>query len=111
MPIPLLPFDTTEKIILIAVKDLVERERHQSTPLAFPLVNEFLLSGSLVSRTWRSISQIALLRNGIVAPSGMEGFIHLLSDRGMAASARSVHVWSGRLPWPLPLGKIQSSSP
>lgn len=95
MPIPSLPIETTTEIILLAVQDLVEQERNCPTPLSASLVNAFLLSTSLVSPTWRSISQLALLMNGLVGPSGAEGFLRQIGDRGMVASTRSVRVWSG----------------
>lgn len=96
MPIPSLPFEITERNILLAIADLVEQECNQSTPLAFPLSNAFLLATSLVSSTWRSISQLALLRHGLVSPSGAVGFLRQLEDREFRASVRSVRVWSGR---------------
>lgn len=94
MPIPSLPFEITEKIIHIAVRDLIAQERNHPIPLASSLVNAFLLSTSLVSPTWRSISQLALLRNGLVSPSGARGFLCQLGRRGIKASTRSVRIWT-----------------
>lgn len=41
MPIPSLPYETTEMLILLAVADLVEQERNQATPLSSPISNAF----------------------------------------------------------------------
>lgn len=73
-PPPSLPIETTTEIIHLATEDLVQEERHHTIPAHSP-TNAFLLAASLVSQTWRSIAQLALLRNGLVTPAGVEGFL------------------------------------
>lgn len=67
-------------------------ERHQSTFLTDLPSTTFLLSASLVSRLWRPIAQLALLRRALIAPAGFSGFLEQLGKRGMLGSLRGVRL-------------------
>lgn len=88
---------------LAAVRDDGEDHPHRtrpprSQPLSSPtpsLVNALLLAASLVAKTWSSIGQEALLRHGLVTPSGLTGFLEQLEARGMTASLAAVRYGAG----------------
>lgn len=94
MPIPPLPFELTTEILRLDVTDLVEQERNDVVAAASP-TNAFLRSACLVSKTWRSIAAPALIRNGLVAPSGVDGFLRRLDACGRAATWKSVRFGPG----------------
>ncbi|KAK4700511.1 hypothetical protein P7C70_g5735, partial [Phenoliferia sp. Uapishka_3] len=84
---PNLPYELVEYIIHLAVSDFSASARLAPTHDPHPL-HYFLRSTSLVSSTFRSISQPLLLHNAFLTIKNMEGFITALGRAG--TDARSV---------------------
>lgn len=88
-----LPFELLQAIIHLAAFQLVSDERN--LPSSQFAATPFLLSASLVSRTWRQIAQAALFKAGIVTPKTVYSFVGLLEARGELGSTREVRVRRG----------------
>ncbi|KAL8279696.1 hypothetical protein RQP46_008009 [Phenoliferia psychrophenolica] len=89
-----LPYEITSKILKLGTLDLVREERRHSKLIG--QANAFLLSASLVSRTWRNIAQPLLIKHGIVYPARATHYIRELERQGVLSTLRAVRV--GPLP-------------
>ncbi|KAL8281452.1 hypothetical protein RQP46_006136 [Phenoliferia psychrophenolica] len=90
---PVLPPELVADIIDLAVELLVEEER--DLPSQALLTNNFLLSAALVDRTWNAIATSALLRNGLIQPEGVDGFINQVEKLGMRETIDRVRFGAG----------------
>ncbi|KAL8277387.1 hypothetical protein RQP46_010227 [Phenoliferia psychrophenolica] len=71
---PQLPPELVLQIIDITIRLLVDEERYLKEPKA--IVNHFLLSASLVDRTWHELVAIPLLANALILPKAVYTFIY-----------------------------------
>ncbi|KAL8279691.1 hypothetical protein RQP46_008004 [Phenoliferia psychrophenolica] len=87
---PQIPLEITHQILKNATLDLVEQERRDYTLVG--QTNAFLLSASLVSRTWRNIAQPLLLKYGLVDPIGITRFLRELKRTGVLDSLDVIRI-------------------
>ncbi|KAL8279692.1 hypothetical protein RQP46_008005 [Phenoliferia psychrophenolica] len=87
---PPVPFEITHKILKLATMDLVEEERRDSALVGH--TNAFLVSASLVSRTWRNIAQPLLIKHGLVDPIKIPKFLRELKRTGVQDSLDAVRI-------------------
>ncbi|KAL8293402.1 hypothetical protein RQP46_000103 [Phenoliferia psychrophenolica] len=78
---PLLPLELIADIIDLTAEILVEEERYLT--FQTPVTNHFLLSASLVDRTWHAIAGKALLKTGLVRPHAVAGFLSRVNAQGL----------------------------
>ena len=64
-----LPYELVEYIVQLAANESVSTERHRHDLSGAPGASThcFLLAASLVSHTWRTIAQAALLHTAVVS--------------------------------------------
>lgn len=94
---PQLPYELTAKIIRAARDELLIEDR--SRPRTDPLpttppesATTFLFSASLVSQTWRNISQYLLLSTAIVGTGNGRQFTREVARQGVATSLPSIRL-------------------
>ncbi|KAL8277373.1 hypothetical protein RQP46_010213 [Phenoliferia psychrophenolica] len=71
---PQLPPELTLQVIEITIESLIYEERFLQEPKA--IVNAFLLSASLVDRTWHDLVAIPFLRNALILPQSVYKFLY-----------------------------------
>ncbi|KAL8277083.1 hypothetical protein RQP46_010511 [Phenoliferia psychrophenolica] len=88
--LPSFPYEITAKILKLATLQLVQSERRDYTLIG--QTNAFLLSASLVCRTWRNIAQPLLRTHGIVHPGLTDIFVFYAEKQGALGTLEAVRI-------------------
>ncbi|KAL8283372.1 hypothetical protein RQP46_005782 [Phenoliferia psychrophenolica] len=89
---PRLPYELVAEILKLTIESLFEEERHFVSHVA--LTNHFLVSASLVNRTWRTISKKYWESHAMILPNHVLSLIE--EQRGSGNRLERVRIGEGR---------------